>query len=121
MNQLIRQPTPEVRALTPRADVYETTTAYHFELELPGVDPAAIDVQCERGVLTISGETPAREPQGLSLAHQEFASGVFRRAFRLPDDADTDGTIEAAAKHGVLSVSVPKRKSGARKIEIRSR
>jgi HSP20 family protein len=108
-----------VRAHVPRADVRETAEAYHFELELPGVDPKAVEIGFERGVLTISGEAPALAVEGLELAHQEFALGAFERSFKIPEGVDADG-ISAEAKNGVLSVRVPKKTAGPKKIEVRA-
>ncbi|MCC6405735.1 MAG: Hsp20/alpha crystallin family protein [Planctomycetes bacterium] len=132
MNQVIQR-TPnaeprEIAVLVPRTDVWESANAYHFDVELPGVDPQAISIEFERGVLTIEAEVKAPAPQSsegpetagaFELAHREFTYGTYRRAFRLPDGVDGDA-IEAQSKHGVLSLSVPKKANGARKIAVRA-
>jgi HSP20 family protein len=108
-----------VRAHVPHADVRETAEAYHFELELPGVDPKAVAIEFERGVLKIAAEAPALAVAGLELAYREFDTGAFERSFRITEGVDADA-ISAESKNGVLAVRVPKKTVGPKKIEVRA-
>lgn len=123
MNQVTQRAPAQARRTTPvyvpRTDVYETHDAYHFEIELPGADPKGISIDLEKGVLTVAAETSVPAPEGLQLVHEEFAAGTFRRAFRLPDDVDGEA-IEAQTKHGLLTVRVPKKAGGTKRIEVRA-
>jgi HSP20 family protein len=97
----------------------------------PGVDPASIQVDLDRGLLTLSGErasttTDASGPKGASggsgtgsTVHiNERFSGKFRRALTLPDDADPDA-VEARCRDGVLHITVQRRASTQpRRIQI---
>lgn len=76
--------------------------------ELPGVDPSAIAIGVENRRLTIRAERHAeqREPGAHQL--RERADGAFSHAFRLADDLDAEA-ISAEAKHGVLTVRIPRR------------
>ncbi|MCE9593123.1 MAG: Hsp20/alpha crystallin family protein [Planctomycetes bacterium] len=103
----------------PRADVREAADAYHFELELPGVDPKTVAIEFERGVLKIAAEAPALAVEGLELAYREFDTGAFERSFKIPEGVDADA-ISAEAKNGVLLVRVPKKTTGPKKIEVRA-
>lgn len=87
----------------------------------PGIDPKSIDVQLDRGVLTISGAraaavTPSDEKTTLHI-NERFA-GRFRRVVSLPDDVDPNA-VGAEYRDGVLRVSVKRRASTQpRRIEV---
>lgn len=94
----------------PSSEAAATEAAYEIAMELPGVADADINVEVEDGRLTVTGEKRAeRTEEGKSYYFSERSYGKFRRAFRLPEDADGDG-ITATHLDGVLTVSVPKRK-----------
>lgn len=74
----------------------------------PGIDPASIDVQVEKGVLTISGERKADEHPEKSTVHvDERFAGRFVRTVALPDDVDVN-RVAASYSDGVLRISVPR-------------
>lgn len=114
--------TPTPASWTPAVDVRETKDAWIFELEIPGVDPASVDVTSEQRVLKIRGEKSATRTEGddtrwLSV---ERVTGSFERSFRLPTAAREE-EIEARYADGLLTVTVPKSEvKQARKIEVRS-
>lgn len=87
--------------------------------DLPGVDPASIDVQMEKGVLTISGQRSMPElAEGQRLTRSERGQGSFNRRFVLPDSADAEGIV-ANSHNGVLEVRIPKRSEAApRRIQV---
>ena len=78
---------------------------------VPGLDPAAIEVTIDKGLLTLSGERvgPANE-KGRTFYARERAAGKFQRVIELPQDADPDN-VTARYVDGCLSVSVKKRES----------
>ncbi len=84
---------------------------------LPGIDPGAIELSIEKGVLTIDGERAGEPlPEG-SIAHvEERFAGRFRRVVSLPDDVDSE-TVEAKYRDGLLHVRVA-RKSAAKASRI---
>ena len=88
-----------------------------------GLDPAAVEVNLERGVLSIAGERPgalsARAEKATVHINERFA-GRFRRVVSLPDDIDPN-TVTADYRDGVLHVSVQRRESAPpRRISIQS-
>ncbi len=105
----------------PAINVGSTPDAVEIYAFAPGVDASKIDVQVDRGVLTISGERPATRPQGdekVSVYANERFSGRFKRTVSLPDDIDP-GKVSARYRDGVLHVSVGRRESMLpRRIEI---
>jgi len=103
----------------------EAVEVYAFA---PGLDPATIGVDLDRGVLSLSGERvsplaakpsategdgeTAAQPAasaGKTIVHQrERFAGKFRRVVSLPDDIDPE-QVTASYKDGVLRVSVKRR------------
>jgi HSP20 family protein len=104
----------------PAVDIKEEADCYVIAADVPGVEPAAIEVTMEDGVLTIRGERPAEAPvQGHVLRRAERVAGGFHRRFSMPDTADPEG-VRASTSHGVLTVVIPKKRSPQpRRIEVR--
>lgn len=87
--------------------------------ELPGVDPAAIAINVEGRTLTVKAERHDEKREQGSYQLRERAYGSFAHAFRLSDDLDAEA-VSAEAKHGVLTVRVPKRaEAKPRQIEVK--
>lgn len=104
---------------SPAVDIRETEEAYFIDAEVPGVDPQAIDVTLEKGVLTLQGERSheSDEEQG-QTRYVERSYGRFVRRFSLPETADEDN-IDARAEHGVLKLTVRKKpQTQPRRIEV---
>jgi HSP20 family protein len=103
----------------PPVDIKEEASGFVIHADVPGVDPKAIEVTLEQGVLTIRGErkTETRE-QNDGLRRVERVSGQFFRRFSLPDAAAQDG-VEAKYANGVLEVRIPKQPQvQPRRIEV---
>lgn len=107
-------------AWTPAVDVREEPERYVIVADVPGVDPGAIEITMERGVLTIKGERrDAPAEQGAVLSRTERAQGSFHRRFSLPESADEE-RVAASSSHGVLTVTIPKKAAPKpRRIEVR--
>jgi Zn-dependent protease/HSP20 family molecular chaperone IbpA len=93
----------------PRANVYETDSAYEIQAELPQVSREDLKVTCDDRVLTLSGERhyEARQGDGNKAHKVETAYGSFVRQFVLPDDAD-ESSIDAKFENGMLEVTIPR-------------
>ena len=103
----------------PRVDIKEEADRFVIFADLPGVDPNCIEVQMDKGILSIKGErsTGASE-DGARFSRVERAHGVFYRRFALPDSANPEG-VAAAGKHGVLEITIPKRpETTPRRIQV---
>ncbi|MGE0862104.1 MAG: Hsp20/alpha crystallin family protein [Gammaproteobacteria bacterium] len=94
----------------PAVDIHEEQDRYVISADVPGVDPASIDVTMENGVLTISGERKNQrsEERGNGARRVERLYGSFYRRFALPDSVDAE-QVEARSQHGVLEVVIPKK------------
>ena len=104
----------------PSVDISENETGFTLRADVPGVDPEAIDISMEKGVLTIKGERKFEREQETENYHRvERQSGQFYRRFTLPDSADAD-KIEARSEHGVLMITIPKQEVAvSRRIEVK--
>ncbi|NWG75776.1 MAG: Hsp20/alpha crystallin family protein [Rubrivivax sp.] len=113
---------PSIRGLArgfPALNVGGTPHSVEIYAFAPGLDPASIEVQIEKGVLTIAGERkPGEVPEAATLHIDERFAGRFRRVISLPDDIDANA-IEAKYRDGVLHVSVRrKQEAQARRITV---
>ena len=103
----------------PLVDIREEADRFLLLADIPGVDPKDIDVQMDKGLLTIKGERRAETPMERGrYSRVERLHGVFHRRFALPDSADPEG-ISASGHDGVLQVVIPKRpESKPRRIQV---
>jgi len=116
---------PSIRGLArggfPAMNVGSTPRSVEIYAFAPGVDPAGIDVQLEKGVLTIAGERkpvmPAKDEKATVHIDERFA-GRFRRVVTLPDDVDPSA-VNASYRDGVLHISIQRREAAQpRRISI---
>jgi HSP20 family protein len=103
---------PNIRGMArggfPAINVGGTGKSVEIYAFVPGLDPLMIDVQLEKGVLTIAGERKAAPPskdEKATVHIDERFAGRFRRVVSLPDDIDPNG-VTANYRNGVLHVSV---------------
>jgi HSP20 family protein len=103
---------PSIRGFSrggyPAINVGGTSGSAEIFAFAPGLDPATIDVNLERGVLSISGERkseigPADEKTSVHL-NERFA-GRFHRVVTLSDDLDPNA-VEANYRDGLLRISI---------------
>ena len=115
------QSTVETSQWAPRVDIREEDKRFVILADVPGVDPAGIDVSMDKSILTIKGErTIDSDENGSKLTRQERVYGTFHRRFSLPESADADG-ISAHGKYGVLEISIPKKpETTPRRITIKT-
>ena len=101
-------------------DAWRDGDTFHVEFDLPGVDPASIDLDVERNVVTVRAERPDRASDAELIA-AERPRGVFSRQLVLGDNLDTEH-IEASYDTGVLTLVIPvAEKAKPRKIEIKAK
>ena len=99
-------------------DAWREGDEFVVEFDLPGVDPASVDLDVERNVLTVRAERPVRETDVEQLA-SERPRGVFSRQLILGDNLDTE-QVTADYDNGVLRLVIPvAAKAKPRKISIR--
>lgn len=105
----------------PLLNVGKTPQSIELYAFAPGLDPAKIEVNLERGVLTIAAERNSGLPpqDGKSTVHiNERFAGRFRRVLSLPEDIDP-GDVSAQYRDGVLHIQLKRRESAqSRRITV---
>ena len=92
----------------PAVDIVEEKDSFVLQADVPGVDPAKIEVSMDAGVLSLSGERHSETSDEFDgVKRVERISGKFYRRFTLPETADAEG-ISAKTSIGVLEVTIPK-------------
>lgn len=104
---------PSIRGLArggfPAMNVGGTAQSVEIYAFAPGIDPATIDVQLEKGVLTVAGERKQDAvPENAAVHIDERFAGRFRRVVTLPDDVDPNA-VSAKYRDGVLHISIQRR------------
>lgn len=95
-------------AWLPPVDIHEDAQQFLVHVDVPGVDPKAVEISTEQGVLTIRGQRPEpAQPTEAGYRRVERIKGEFQRRFSLPETADAQN-IRAKAANGVLEISIPK-------------
>lgn len=99
-------------------DAYRHEDTFVINLDLPGVDPASIDLTVERNALTVTAERHWQSIEGDQIVAAERRHGTFSRQLFLGDGLDSD-KIHATYENGVLTVTVPvAARAKARRIEV---
>lgn len=111
------KPEPEVESkaeFRPITDIMEDTNKIYFHIELPGVKKEDVKLAISPDeVLTITGKKSRNIAEGVNLCcRQERFFGEFKRAFKLPDNLDTE-KVSAKFDAGVLLITIE------RKVEVK--
>jgi HSP20 family protein len=116
----LTQPTWPTRASTMPMDAYREGDRFVVHVDLPGVDPASIDLTVEKNVLNIVAERRWDRSEALEVVVTERPQGSFTRQLFLGDSLDADH-IQASYDKGVLTVTIPvAEQAKPRKVEISS-
>lgn len=103
----------------PPMNVYDDGESFAVRAEIPGIDPADLEIQATARALQIKGER--KEASGdakVSYHRRERDHGYFNRSLSLPQPIDPD-KIVASYKDGVLEVVLPKADEvRARRIQV---
>lgn len=98
-----------LRTWSPRVDVEETDKEILVKADLPGVDPKAVEITVQDGVLTVRGEKKEEKEEKKKNYHcSERFSGSFYRAVTLPPGADAE-KVSATSANGVVTIAIPKK------------
>lgn len=101
------EPVQEGPRYLPHADIYEGADELTLMLDVPGVDSKDIEIQLEKGVLSVYGKTPQRQAENIAYLNKEYEVGDYHRRFDVGDGVDTD-RISAEHRDGVLTLHLPK-------------
>ncbi len=95
----------------PAVNVRETAAGFHIEVAAPGMKKEDFSLNLDRNLLTISAEERSEQSEKDTegkYTRREFSYRSFKRAFTLPEAADSD-KVEATYKDGILTIAVPKK------------
>lgn len=87
-------------------DAYREDDHFVVHFDLPGIDPASIDLTVEKNVLTVSAERQWQAGDNQQVIASERPQGTFSRQLFLGEGLDTE-RVEASYENGVLTVTVP--------------
>jgi HSP20 family protein len=92
----------------PNVDCYHTDDPHALTvvLELPGVDPASVQVVAAERLLVVAGERRRPHVDGRTYQQMEIEYGVFQRQVRLSEDVDPT-RADARYHQGVLTITLP--------------
>jgi HSP20 family molecular chaperone IbpA len=104
------------QTVAPAVDVYENSEELLLLVDVPGATNDGIDVQLDKGQLTISAK---RGDAGGSLLAGEYRTSDYFRVFSVPQGIDAT-KIDAQLGGGVLRLKLPKADSvKPRRIEVK--
>ena len=92
----------------PNVDCFHTDDPHALTIvaEVPGVDPATLQVIAAERMLVIAGERKRSHGPPRVYQQMEIEYGPFRRQIRLAEDVDPSRAT-ARYEHGILTIEVP--------------
>jgi len=104
------------RFIRPAVNIVETEEGLFVTADLPGATKESIDVNVEKGILTISA--PAQVSSLGTSVYREFELGSYYRQFTIPDILDHE-KAKADFNNGILTLRIPKAEvAKPRRIEV---
>ena len=119
LDRLTQTPWAGSRPVMPM-DAYRRNGDFVVHFDLPGVDPASIDLTVEKNVLTVAAERHFARAEGDEIAVTERPQGRFNRQLFLGESLDPE-RISANYDQGVLTLHIPvAERAKPRKVEVSS-
>jgi len=105
----------------PAMNVWTNEEGAVLTAELPGVNPADIDIAVVGDTLTLTGSrAPEELGEGTQYHRRERGYGRFSRSFQLPFKVEPD-KVEARFDQGILHLSLPRAEADKpRKIVVKT-
>ena len=104
------------RFLRPAVSISEDEAGLLLTADLPGASKQALDINVEKGILTINAPA-SREMPGRPI-YSEFEWAPYYRQFQIPDVID-QAKVKAEFSNGVLTLRLPKAEAAKpRRIEV---
>jgi len=102
----------------PAVNVWGNDNEAFVAAELPGIDPARLEVTVENDTLFLHGVRNFEEPKEATWHRRERIAGEFTRTLQLPFRVSAD-KISAKYTNGILTVALPRAEEDKpRKISI---
>jgi len=106
LDRLTQPGWPSGRAPVMPMDAFRDGDRFVVRLDVPGVDPATIDLTVEKNVLTIAAERRWARDDNVEVVVAERPQGSISRQLFLGEGLDAD-RIDASYDNGVLTVTIP--------------
>jgi HSP20 family protein len=92
----------------PNVDCFHTDDPHALTVvvELPGVDPATLQVVAAERILVVAGERKRPQVPARVYQQMEIEYGPFQRQIRLAEDVDPKRAT-AQYEHGILTITLP--------------
>ena len=104
------------RFLRPAVNIIEEESGLVLTADLPGASKENVDINVEKGILTINAPV-TRDLPGHAV-YTEFEWAPYYRQFKIPDLIDTSA-VKAEFNNGVLKLQLPKAEAAKpRRIEV---
>ena len=87
-------------------DAYRRGDRFIVEFDLPGVEPASIELTVEQNVLTVRAERRFEPREGDEVIVAERPQGTYARQIFLGDALDSE-RVQADCRLGVLTLTIP--------------
>ena len=91
--------------IRPPVNIIETEEGLVLTADIPGATKEALDVNVEKGILTISA--PAETSMPGTPTYREFELGSYYRQFSIPESLDHD-KAKAEYVNGILTLRIPR-------------
>lgn len=105
--QRMLPPAKEFGTYLPAVECFTREGQLVLKAELPGVDPAAIEISVMGDQLVLRGEKKEeRKVEDKDLFFRETSCGRFERSFTLPEGVRAD-QVKASFVNGVLEMTMP--------------
>lgn len=108
------------RTYVPAVDIVEQPDELLLFADVPGTKAEDIDVNYERGQLTITARIAPRQNEQTTYLLSEYGVGDFVRTFQVGEGIDA-AKIQAEVNAGVLTLHLPKAEAAkTRKIAVKA-
>lgn len=108
-----------VPTVVPRIDILETKDEVQLLVDLPGVEPAGVQLEVQEGELRLIAIPVSLDRAEAKSLLREVKRVQYKRHLKLADSLDHE-KIRAEQALGVLRIHLPKKAvNQARKIEVR--
>lgn len=91
----------------PNVDIVDRSDELTVYADVPGARGEDVEVEFEKGTLTVHARVAERPSEGTELLLNEYGVGDFHRSFQIGDQIDVEG-ITAQCADGVLTLHLPK-------------
>src|SRR5262245_28195213 len=113
------QQTRQAARYVPNVDILEMPEKYVLCADVPGARADSVEVEFERGLLTIHARVEPQKHETARMLLREYGIGDFHRTFQIGEGIDPSG-IRAECEDGVLTLHLPKSAAAkVRKIEVK--